>query len=478
MADNLLIDNRDHEHQPNKRNQQQDEEQKCQQYQNQNEEPGPCSGAERPRNGSLTENSEKLFNSPKITKGSSFGTNNDSSSNFQFQQIPISHMPRRGSRNRDPFVLGSTSFQQNRGRNTFLEKFRSQTSIPESVANSKETRNGSSQSALTSPIDLIPPPSPCSTKSSIGAHSSASTYYSGNGSRPAKPKKWFSFTNLINRQNISSLLNLPKSRLSVSSTLNSVFVGPTSPSPSGSTSCPGGGNGFFGGLNNFNGNGRQGSGLGINDPFYHPVSPTSSSTTVSGDHSNRFLFGDNSPGQVVFRRKSGGRSDRSSSATNSVVVAPGGNIVGSGNASSAKHYSSGGSSGCGNNSESTSERSSGVGYYTGYSSSSSTAGGIGFGERRSSGGGGSRLSCGEFFTGTPNSPIFSGGTPTEFQFQFHSGHSSSGFDSREEGSSYYSTAAGGAFHSYHKALGRSLPTLLGKSVFSRLNFYDHPLRIC
>jgi len=415
-------------------------------------------------------------------------------------------MPRRGSQSRDHFVLGSNS-SYHQSRSSFLEKFRSQISIPESIsATSKAaTRNGSSRSVLTSPVELIPPPSPCSTKSSIGGHiGNNSHYYSNhstsNGQRPTKPKKWFSFTNLLNRQNISSLLNLPKSRLSVSSTLNSVFVGPISPTPSGSESCPGVGTGstgsssaFFGGITNF-GFEKTASSCSSFGPggdsslLNHPAgsSPTLSNSTLPGDIVNyhKSPLGESissPPGQVVYRNKSkgfggGGRRDRggSNSATSSIAASsPGGNgmITYSGNISSGKHYSSGGSSGCGGgNSESASERSSGVGYYTGYSSggSSGIANYCGGGSNSGGGGTGSRLSCGEFFTGTPNSPICSGETPTELlQFQFHSGHSSSGFGSREgDGSSSSSSAAAAAaaaaFYSYHKTLGRSLPTLLGK----------------
>jgi hypothetical protein len=482
---------------------------------------GPAGYSPKPRNGSCGDiSSGKLFHvaskstsSPKSSKGSFyFGSSNNngspsayssSTSNFQFNQVPVSYnIPsRRGSsssKSRDHFVLGSnSSYHQTRG--TFMERFRSQTSIPESISDSSKgtKNNGNSKSVHTSPVDLIPPPSPCSTKSSIGGHSvNSSGHYSNytNGQRTSKPKKWFSFTNLLNRQNLSGLLNIPKSRLSVSSTLNSVFVGPISPTPSGSESCPGVGStgsssAFFGGITNFGfeKTSSNSSSFGQGDPLLnHPSSPTLSNATVSGDPSYRNLFGlGDSPGlgQVVYRNKNkggnisgGGRRDRgSNSATSSVVASsPGANGVVS--YSSGKHYSSGGSSGCGGgNSESASERSSGVGYYTGYSSGGSVGipnnygsgiGGGGGGPGSSSGGGGSRLSCGEFFTGTPNSPICSGETPTEFhQFQFNSGHSSSGFGSREgdaSSSSSSAATAAAAFYSYHKTLGRSLPTLLGK----------------
>lgn len=428
--------------------------------------------------------------------------NNGRSASFQFHQVPTHHSQRGAGggapdknnyKNRTRGIerlyitnsancgregKGGGSCTSGGGSNrhtriTLLGRFRSQTNIANLPFPVKIAADGSSKSVMTSPVDH-PPPSPISLKSS--SSNLASSNGSHHGSKPHKPKKWFSFTNLLSRQNLTGILNIPKSRLSVSSTLNSVFVGPTSPSPS--DSCPGSGRGsgsFFNGYNNLNGEGESASpGQTFSAGYAAPASPTPSCATVSGEFPTRSLSaGANSnSGQVVFRRKNnggsssgggGGRSGSSSGTSSTATNFNVGTAPTSGNFSGVKHHSSG--SGCGNNSESASERSSGIGYSS-YNSTAGSTASIGF---HYGANGANRLSCGEFFTGTPNSPIFSTETPADFPFNFSFGsdlpsgqyENATGIDN--------SCNSGGVTSPYYntkKALGRSLPALLGNlSVF-------------
>lgn len=384
-------------------------------------------------------------NTPASDKSEEHGPSR--TSGFQFQDIAQGQLFNppypRGSRQPPQFqyhqipVPPSQSPARNGGQPPPNNGVRSRSSIPESGHTLRPAlcRNGSSLSMLTSPLDfdVFPPPSPCSTKSSLpGVHYKPPGYQGHPGSHyrdynpPSKPKKWFSFSNLLNRQNLSSLLNLPsKTRLSVSSTLNSVFVGPGgSPSPSEGGSE--GGNVFFG--LNFSSFDKSGDVIVGKE---YPISP-SGRPGLSGPDQGQ------NPGQVVYRRKSGSSEQRCSTSSGGVL--------------SSKHYSSGGES-------IGSERSSGsggIGYYT---VNSGCGGGPG------SGSGSSRLSCGEFFTGTPNSPINSlnsGRGDLDFNYREGGGGPSgsmSGFSSRNGESCSYSRD----FYHFHKNLGRSLPTLLGKS---------------
>lgn len=361
-------------------------------------------------------------------------------------------------------------------RQNILGRFRSQTNIANLPFPVKLSSNGTSRSVMTSPVDQ--PPSPVSLKSSNSNF--ACNNESQHGTKPHKPKKWFSFTNLLSRQNLTGILNIPKSRLSVSSHLNSVFVSPNSPSPSTGESCPGSGKGsgtFFNGCNNLNGEGSSSSsGTPFAPGFAPPPSPTPSCVTVSGEFPTRSLSAgaNSSSGQVVFRRKatnngisggssSGGRNSGSSSGTSSTATnfninaaTTSTNFSGGGT----KHYSSG--SGCGNNSESASERSSGIGYSS-YNSTAGSTASIGL-HYATNAAGNNRLSCGEFFSGTPNSPLYSTETPSDypFQFSFSPEHPSGQFENGPGASQVCGVGAANIpYYNSRKALGRSLPALLG-----------------
>jgi len=361
--------------------------------------------------------------------------------NFQYNQYPI---PGNGfvSADNSPVVTARNKFTP--GSAKFADRFRLQSyPVAKSPKNSLPYYNGNgnvhgrSRSTVTSPIDIpIYPASSTenhATTDGLTQPGDSEDSFSGRYPYENRPKKWYSFTNLLSKHNISHLLSFSKSRLNVSSTLNSVFVSPTS--PRGETSAiP---DNFKAATLSSSYNPQSGdkpldtAGLGY---CVEPVSPSFSCATVSGEYPSKssVLSGivstaddstKNSPlSQVVYRRK-----------TVSSTHGRDADFSSCGKRSSTGTTTSG----------SVSERSSGIGValLSNYSNSNSTP--------RAS-----RFSYGECSSGTANSPVFSTGTPNdgEYSFPFHIGQSSSadivGHDNSQRSSGV-------------PTLGRSLPTLLG-----------------
>ena len=107
---------------------------------------------------------------------------------------------------------------------TFLDRFRSQASS-KSLNFSPSTNSPSNSSASGSGTRTG---RSYSVNNRNSSSSNSSSEFASSGHQ--KPRKWYSFTNLLSRQKLVNILAYPRSRLSVSSTLNSVFIGTSSPS--------------------------------------------------------------------------------------------------------------------------------------------------------------------------------------------------------------------------------------------------------
>ncbi|CAG7827658.1 unnamed protein product [Allacma fusca] len=153
---------------------------------------------------------------------------------------------------------------------TFLDRFRSQASSKS--LNCSPAQNSTSRGVVNGRASRV---------SSVNRNSSSSTSSSAEFSSQTKPRKWYSFTNLLSKQHLANILSYPRSRLSVSSTLNSVFIG-TSPAE---TPTPNEeyhqGSFFVGAFNFYQSQQSQAENIKV------PLSPTPSCVTISGEFPSR-----------------------------------------------------------------------------------------------------------------------------------------------------------------------------------------------
>ena len=320
----------------------------------------------------------------------------------------------------------SDSASQSQQQLTFLDRFRSRAS---SSPKHSYMRRPSGRSTLTNPVDFSASvgysgsPGSSSNYSEIVFPTSNRFNEGSSDSLPAsrsssKQRKWYSFTNLLNRSNLKEILTLPRSRLSVSSifTRSDSDVTPTEPSP-----------GFSGGFPLFRTNG--GAPEYFDTTLHQPSSPTPSCVTISGEFPSRLPHpgtgGVSFANNVVFRKPRYNQRSASASAASGVTF---------NNNSAYSSYPA------------TASGDSRTSIYRGTNS-------LNYNNKSRS-----RLSCGEFFPGpVPSSPGFLG---PDFQFHFYYSTRNTG-----NGSGKYAGENTNGNSKRTLGLGRSLPTLLGNPWF-------------
>ena len=159
---------------------------------------------------------------------------------------------------------------------TFLDRFRSQASSKS--LNFSPSRNSPSDSSASNSGSTTRTGRSFSVNNRNSSSSNSSSEFNPSGH--PKPRKWYSFTSLLSRQRLVNILAYPRSRLSVSSTLNSVFIGTSSPPGESPTPNEEYHSGIFFSENYRNGGNNQ-------DTDEICSSPTPSCVTISGEFPSR-----------------------------------------------------------------------------------------------------------------------------------------------------------------------------------------------